>query len=181
MKKNQLSWPFSSVIDRNRNRPFNFIQNKVGSRSCFATHDFCTTIGQWSGGRRWKGINKPKRGYCVTMGQTSFGKMKSFNFLYIWNQKCSIQYPVLHKYYIAWFSLVRLFFSLPSLAQLFTCAKFPKTCLSHGNTIAPFRLIYTFSATASRPLADRRAKIVRFSLSIVLLDKRNALEKSTVY
>jgi hypothetical protein len=30
-------WPFSSVIDRNRNRPFNLIQNKVGHRSCFAT------------------------------------------------------------------------------------------------------------------------------------------------
>jgi hypothetical protein len=25
-------WPFSSVIDRNRNRPFNLIQNKVGYR-----------------------------------------------------------------------------------------------------------------------------------------------------
>ena len=30
-------WPFWSVIDRNRNRPFNLIQNKVGYRSCFAT------------------------------------------------------------------------------------------------------------------------------------------------
>jgi hypothetical protein len=30
-------WQFSSVIDRNRNRPFNLIQNKVGYRSCFAT------------------------------------------------------------------------------------------------------------------------------------------------
>jgi hypothetical protein len=30
-------WPFSSVINRNRNRPFNLIQNKVGYRSCFAT------------------------------------------------------------------------------------------------------------------------------------------------
>ena len=30
-------WPFSSVIDRNRNPPFNLIQNKVGYRSCFAT------------------------------------------------------------------------------------------------------------------------------------------------
>jgi hypothetical protein len=30
-------WPFSSVIERNRNRPFNLIQNKVGYRSCFAT------------------------------------------------------------------------------------------------------------------------------------------------
>ena len=30
-------WEFSSVIDRNRNRPFNLIQNKVGYRSCFAT------------------------------------------------------------------------------------------------------------------------------------------------
>ena len=29
-------WPFSSVIDRNRNRSFNLIQNKVGYRSCFA-------------------------------------------------------------------------------------------------------------------------------------------------
>jgi hypothetical protein len=56
------------------------------------------------------------------MEQTSFGRMESFSFLYIWNQKCSIQYPVLHKYYTAWFSLVRLFF-LPSLANLFICAK----------------------------------------------------------
>ena len=32
-----FNWPFSSVIDRNRNRPFNLIQNKVGYRSCFAT------------------------------------------------------------------------------------------------------------------------------------------------
>jgi hypothetical protein len=30
-------WPFSSVIDRNRNWPFNLIQNKVGYRSCFVT------------------------------------------------------------------------------------------------------------------------------------------------
>jgi hypothetical protein len=30
-------WPFSSVIDRNRNRPFNLIQSKVSYRSCFAT------------------------------------------------------------------------------------------------------------------------------------------------
>ena len=30
-------WPFSSVIDINRNRPFNLIQIKVGYRSCFAT------------------------------------------------------------------------------------------------------------------------------------------------
>jgi hypothetical protein len=45
------------------------------------------------------------------MGQTSFGRMESFIFHYIWNQKCSIQYPVLHSYYTAWFSLVRLFFS----------------------------------------------------------------------
>ena len=29
-------WPFSSVIDRNRNRSFNLIQNKVGYCSCFA-------------------------------------------------------------------------------------------------------------------------------------------------
>jgi hypothetical protein len=32
-----LHWPFSSVIDRNRNRPFNLIQNKVGYRSYLAT------------------------------------------------------------------------------------------------------------------------------------------------
>jgi hypothetical protein len=32
-----LHWPFSSVIDRNRNQPFNLIQNKVGYRSCLAT------------------------------------------------------------------------------------------------------------------------------------------------
>jgi hypothetical protein len=44
------------------------------------------------------------------MGQTSFGRMESFIFLYIWNQKCSIHYPVLHNYYAAWFSLVRLLF-----------------------------------------------------------------------
>jgi hypothetical protein len=25
------------------------------------------------------------------MEQTSFGRMESFSFLYIWNQKCSIQ------------------------------------------------------------------------------------------
>ena len=30
-------WPFSSVINRNRNRPFNLIQNIIGYRSCFAT------------------------------------------------------------------------------------------------------------------------------------------------
>jgi hypothetical protein len=57
------------------------------------------------------------------MRQTSFGRMKSFIFLYIWNQKCSIQYLVLHTYYTAWFSLVRLFFSLPSLPKLFICGK----------------------------------------------------------
>jgi hypothetical protein len=56
------------------------------------------------------------RGYCFTMVQTSFGRMESFIFLYIWNQKCSIQYPVLHNYYTAWFSLVR-FFSLSQVWQ----------------------------------------------------------------
>jgi hypothetical protein len=30
-----------------------------------------TTIGHWSVERRQKGINKPKRGYCFTMEQTS--------------------------------------------------------------------------------------------------------------
>jgi hypothetical protein len=34
-----------------------------------------------------------------------------------------IIYPVLHNYYTAWFSLVRLFFPLLSLAKLFICAK----------------------------------------------------------
>jgi hypothetical protein len=29
-----------------------------------------------------------------------------------------------------------------------------KTCLSHGKTIAPFRLIYTLLATVARPLPD---------------------------
>jgi hypothetical protein len=42
-----------------------------------------TTIGHWSVERRQKGINKPKRGYCFTMEQTSFGRMESFSFLYI--------------------------------------------------------------------------------------------------
>jgi hypothetical protein len=37
-----------------------------------------TTIGQWSVDRRRKGINKPERGYCFTMEQTSFGRMESF-------------------------------------------------------------------------------------------------------
>jgi hypothetical protein len=32
-----LHWSISSVIDRNRNRPFNLIQNKIGYRSCLAT------------------------------------------------------------------------------------------------------------------------------------------------
>jgi hypothetical protein len=86
------------------------------------SHDFWTTIGKWSDDRHRKGMNKTKRGYCFTMGQTGFGKMESFIFLYIWNQKCSIQYPVLHKYYTAWFSLVRYFF-FPSLTKLFICAK----------------------------------------------------------
>ena len=44
------------------------------------------------------------------MGQTCVGRMESFIFLYIWNQKCSFQYPVLHNYYTAWFSSVRFFF-----------------------------------------------------------------------
>jgi hypothetical protein len=52
----------------------------------------------------------PIMGYCFTMRQTGFGRMKSFIFLYTWNQKCSIRYPVLHNYYTAWFSFVRLFF-----------------------------------------------------------------------
>jgi hypothetical protein len=42
--------------------------------------------------------------------KTSFGRMESFIFLYIWNQICSVQYPVLHNYYTAWFSLVRILF-----------------------------------------------------------------------
>jgi hypothetical protein len=53
---------------------------------------------------------------CFTMEQTGFERMESFIFLYIWNQKCSIQYSVLHNYYTAWISLVKFFF-LPSLAK----------------------------------------------------------------
>jgi hypothetical protein len=34
-----------------------------------------------------------------------------------------------------------------------------KTCLSHGKTISPFRLIHTLSATVARPLTDCRAQI----------------------
>ena len=49
----------------------------------------------------------------------------------------------------------------------------PKTCLSHGKTISPFRLIYTLSATVARPLTNCR-------FLLFLLNKRNALEKSTV-
>ena len=49
----------------------------------------------------------------------------------------------------------------------------PKTYLSHGKTIAPFRLIYTLSATVARPLTNCR-------FLLFLLNKRNALEKSTV-
>ena len=49
-----------------------------------------------------------------------------------------------------------------------------KTCLSHGKTISPFRLIYTLSATVARPLTNCR-------FLLFLLNKRNALEKSTVY
>jgi hypothetical protein len=37
------------------------------------------------------------------------GERNHLFFLYIWNQTCFIQYPVLHKFYTAWFSLVRLF------------------------------------------------------------------------
>ena len=48
-----------------------------------------------------------------------------------------------------------------------------KTCLSHGKTISPFRLIYTLSATVARPLTNCR-------FLLFLLNKRNALEKSTV-
>jgi hypothetical protein len=47
------------------------------------SYDFCIAIGQWPSDHRQKGINKPKRGYCFTMEQTSFGRMKSFIFLYI--------------------------------------------------------------------------------------------------
>jgi hypothetical protein len=48
-----------------------------------------------------------------------------------------------------------------------------KTCLSHGKTISPFRLIYTLSVTVARPLTNCR-------FLLFLLNKRNALEKSTV-
>jgi hypothetical protein len=47
----------------------------------------------------------------------------------------------------------------------------PKTCLSHGKTISPFRFMYTFSVTIARPLTD-------FRFLLFLLNKRNALEKS---
>jgi hypothetical protein len=50
----------------------------------------------------------------------------------------------------------------------------PKTCLSHGKTIAPFRLIYTLSATVVQKSCD-------FRFLLFLLNKRNVLEKSTVY
>jgi hypothetical protein len=35
-----------------------------------------TTIGHWSVEHRQKGINKPKRGYCFTMEQTNFGRIR---------------------------------------------------------------------------------------------------------
>ena len=73
---------------------------------------------QRSGDRRRKRKNKPKRSYRFTMGQASFGRMESFIFLYIWNQKCSIQYPVLHMYV-----LLDIPQSDYSLAKLFICAK----------------------------------------------------------
>jgi hypothetical protein len=38
---------------------------------------------------------------------------------------------------------------------------------NYVKTIDPFRLINTLSATVARPLTDCRAKIVRFSLSII--------------
>jgi hypothetical protein len=44
----------------------------------------------------------------------------------------------------------------------------PKTCLSQGKTIAPFRLIYTLSATVDRPLTNGRAKISHH-LKLILL------------
>jgi hypothetical protein len=50
-----------------------------------------------------------------------------------------------------------------------TPAGFVQVLQKLGKTIAPFRLIYTLSATVVRPLPDFRAKIVRFSLSIVLI------------
>ena len=56
-----------------------------------------------------------------------------------------------------------------------------KTCLSHGKTIVFFRLIYTCSATFTRPLPDRRANIARFSFSTVFIKYEKCLEKSTVY
>jgi hypothetical protein len=43
-------------------------------------------------------------------------------------------------------------------------------------------VIYTLSATGARPLTNSRAKIVcDFPFLLFLLNKRNALEKSTVY
>jgi hypothetical protein len=50
--------------------------------------------------------------------------MESFIFLYIWNQKCSIQYPVLHNYYTAW-----LFFSPKSGKIIYLCENFSFWCL----------------------------------------------------
>jgi hypothetical protein len=58
-------------------------EKKTSNNRKRRSQDFCMTIGQWSGDRRRKCINKPKRGYCFTMRQTSFGRMESFIFLYI--------------------------------------------------------------------------------------------------
>ena len=49
-----------------------------------------------------------------------------------------------------------------------------KTCLSHGKTIAPFRLIYTFSATVARPLPVRHVhKFCDVCLLLFLSNKGN--------
>jgi hypothetical protein len=53
----------------------------------------------------------------------TLGRSTSFFLILLFYQKCSIQYPVLHNYYTAWFSLVRFFFCPMSGKIIYLCEK----------------------------------------------------------
>jgi hypothetical protein len=91
-------WPFSSVIDRDRNRPFNLIQNKVGYRSCFATgvklEHFYETVLTLNTFWRWFTAN-----LIVHWVRRGFFSNPQWNFICCYTKLCFNIFPTIHKKY----------------------------------------------------------------------------------
>jgi hypothetical protein len=138
------------------------------------------------------GINKPKRGYCFTMWQTSFGRMESFIYLYIWNQKCStlfVPYCTTGSRIFSVLDVQYVFFSHCTLCKgsnslVFEIRNVPFNIQFYITIIL---LDYPYSDYFFSPKSGKiiylceNQKSCDFRFLLFLLNKRNVLEKSTVY